>query len=224
MEHFANILSYISIISVLIPIVTFLLYPSQYRAAILISVLIMVALASDIANECFVRSGQKGFIIINSYFILQFILLGAIYHYILKRKLMVKIVMIIYLILLILNTLTLQGFNEFQHFMRIYECVAIIGFGIGSYTSILKTPLEDKNRNFLILWINMAVLFYFFFNLYLFGISNYVLKDMFRDDAMVIWGFHSVNNITKNIFFALALFEAGRGTRIIRPKLKESAF
>ncbi len=216
----AIILSYVSIVSVLIPIVTFLFYPSESPVAFLLSILIMISLIADIANECFVRAGNTGFLIVNSYYIVMYILLVLIYQKLLPNKILVNIIIVTYVILLGINLLLTKSFKELHHWIRMFECITLVFFSLSSYLHLLKKPLQNKNLNYLIHWINMGVLFYFFLNLYLFTISNYVLKHVFKDDAMVIWGFHSINNIVKNILFAIALFEAGRGIRVIRSNIQ----
>ncbi len=216
----ANILSYVSIVSVLIPIVTFLFYPSESPLAFLLSILIMLALIADIANECYIRAGERGYLILNSYFLLQFILLGFIYFNIFNKQKLILWIVLGFILIWSLNLIFYQTINEYQSYSRILGSLILIVFAIISYKNNFNTPLENNNLNYLIHWINMGVLFYFFLNLYLFTISNYVLKHVFKDDAMVIWGFHSINNIVKNILFAIALFEAGRGIRVIRSNIQ----
>ncbi len=210
MEQFAITLSYVSLISVLIPIITYVAFPNYLKGGSVISGLILASLVADIANECYTQAGQNGFLIINGFFILQFLLLNQFYYYLINDKLLIKLIVIFYVILIILNSLFYQGFNEFQHLLRVYECLALITYAVISYYNLFKNPSTDRHFNLFVLWINMGVLFYFFFNLYLFGISNYILKQMFRDDAMIIWGSHSFNNVVKNVLFAIGLYEAGK--------------
>lgn len=216
----AIILSYVSIVSVLIPIVTFLFYPSESPLAFLLSILIMLSLISDIVNECYIRAGERGYLILNVYFVLQFILLGFIYFNVFNKQKMILWIVLGFVLIWLSNSIFYQNLHEYQSYSRVLGGIILIVFAILSYTTSFNKPLQNKNLNYLALWINMGVLFYFFFNLYLFGISNYILKQMFRDDAIVIWGFHSINNIVKNILFAIALFEAGRGIRVIRSNIQ----
>ena len=210
MEQFAITLSYVSLISVLIPIITYVAFPNYLKGGSVISGLILASLVADIANECYTQAGQNGFLIINSFFTIQFLLLNRFYHYLMNNKVFIKLIVIAYAFLVILNSLFYQSFNEFQHLLRVYECIVLIVYASISYYNLFKNPSADKRFNLFVLWINMGVLFYFFFNLYLFGISNYILKQMFRDDAMIIWGSHSFNNVVKNVLFAIGLYEAGK--------------
>ncbi|MFM6976782.1 MAG: hypothetical protein ACKOW2_08050 [Sphingobacteriaceae bacterium] len=211
MEDFIIAMSYVSALSVLIPISVYLIYPSYNKISIILSILILVALTADIANECFVRSGNEGYYVINTFFIIQFVLLSLIYHRLLINKRMIPGLVALYIILLLTNSFALQDFSTFQSWMRMYECVVLIALALMSYGVILEEPMVDKQQNYLIMWLNLAVIIYYFSSFYLFGISNYISKIMFRDDLMIVWGFHNVNNIIKNILFAIALFESGRG-------------
>ena len=55
-------------------------------------------------------------------------------------------------------------------------------------------------------WINTGVLVYFCLNLFLFILGNYVLTKLDPPVSMMIWSFHNVNNILKNIFFAIGIY------------------
>lgn len=210
MEQFAITLSYISILSVLIPIGVYLIYPSHEKISFLMSILIMVSFAADLANELYIRSGHMGYVIMNIYFVVQFILLCLVYQNILQAKTKIIAAICLFMLFWLTNTLFIQGINEYQSYSRLLGGVILVIMSVICYYRMFRNPITDKKMNLLILWVNMGVLFYFFFNLYLFGMSNYILKNMLKEDAMIVWGFHNVNNIVKNILFAIGLFEAGR--------------
>jgi hypothetical protein len=62
-------------------------------------------------------------------------------------------------------------------------------------------PMND----FGLLWINSGILFYFSFNLFLFVMSSYVLTHLEQELTLIIWSFHNVNNIIKNILVGLGI-------------------
>lgn len=219
LKQLANIMSYVSVLSALVPIMTFLIYRSNYKIAVITLILVMFSFTSDISNEYFVRTGNQGFGVINTYFIIQFGILSLIYHQLLNKTPLVRTLFIIYSILMLVDIFAFKSFNEFQNWIRLFECLSLMLYSYNSYTTTQGDSGKDSNQHYLIVWINLAVLFYSISNLYLFFLGNYIFKELFREDAMVIWGFHSINNIVKNIFFAIALFEAGRRTRIIRENI-----
>ncbi len=210
MEQFANQLSYLSIFSALVPILAYLLFRSNYRNAYLICLLAVLSFLADIGNELFSRSGQSGYVITNAFFIIQFLLLSILYYAVLKNKIWLVRLSILYGILLLADILFIQKIDEFQGWIRVFEAIVLAGYALSCYINLHNKPNPDKKFDLLLLWINMGVLFYFFFNLYLFSISNYVLKNMFKEDAMIVWGFHNVNNIVKNILFSIGLYESGK--------------
>ncbi|HET9056058.1 MAG TPA: hypothetical protein VFN30_04340, partial [Chitinophagaceae bacterium] len=59
-------------------------------------------------------------------------------------------------------------------------------------------------------WITTAVFLYFSFNLFLFIMANYILKKFSAEIGMTVWGFHNINNIVKNILFAVGIYYAGK--------------
>lgn len=209
MEQIANQLSYLSIFSALLPIVAYLLFRSNYRGAHLICLLAALSLLADIGNEFLSRSGQSGYVITNTFFILQYLILSILYYAVLKNKIWLIRLSILYGILLLADIFITRNFDEFQGWIRVFESSVLAYYAISCYINLHNKPSPDKKSDLLLLWINMGVLFYFFFNLYLFSISDYVLTNMSKEDAMVVWGFHNLNNIVKNLLFAIGLYESG---------------
>ncbi|MEY3679127.1 MAG: hypothetical protein RI924_1268 [Bacteroidota bacterium] len=111
MEQFAITLSYVSLLSVLIPILSYVAFPNYFKAGSIISILILISLVADIANECYNRAGENGFLIINSFFILQFFLLNQFYYSHLSQKVLIKLVVIVYLKIL-MNFSIGSGFSN----------------------------------------------------------------------------------------------------------------
>lgn len=62
-----------------------------------------------------------------------------------------------------------------------------------------------------ILWISFATLFYYSGNLFVFLTSGY-LED-YPDTLILTWMFHNVLNVTKNMLFAVALWQSYRTVR-----------
>lgn len=77
----------------------------------------------------------------------------------------------------------------------------------------LLNDLKVENVHRLpILWIALATLFYYSGNLFIFLSSNYLLnKTDFFGDA---WTQHNILNITKNLLFAVALWQSYRTTKL----------
>ncbi len=210
MYQVANILSYISVFSVLVPIICYIFFKNKNRVTVVLFVLLLVSFAADLGNELFMRLGGRGYSIINAFFIAQFFLLSYIYSLFFKNRMLIYIASILFTGFAIINTLFIQPFNEFQSWSDGVQSAILIIYSITCYNQLLKNPPEDERLGSLILWINMGVSFYFFMNLYLFINANYVFKSESTGTAMIIWGFHNFCNVVKNVFFAVGIYYAGR--------------
>lgn len=209
--NIADILSYISAFSVLVPIAGYFIFKSNYRVAGILFIVLLLSLASDIGNELFVKAGGRGYVILNSYYTIQFLLLNYMYYRLLKNKTWVYLVLILYTGFTTLNTLFIQSFiTEFQSWSRILESVTLVSYAGLCYNQMLKYAVKDDRFNELVLWINMGVLFYFGLNLYMFGISNYTFSRLLPDEAKILWEFHNFINTVKNVLFAVGFYYAGR--------------
>lgn len=210
MEQFAIFLSWVSVFSVLIPIGIYLRYPSFHKISYIMAALIMVSLASDVANEIYVRAGNRGYLVLNLFYLIQFILLCSIYLNVFKDKFAVALSLMFFILFWLINTNFWQNIYAYQGNARILGNGILVIFSIACYVKISKKPFSNNKIKSLVLWFNMGVLYYFFCNLYLFAIGQYILEELFKTNSIIIWGLHSMNNAVKNLFFAWALFEAGR--------------
>ncbi|HET9056627.1 MAG TPA: hypothetical protein VFN30_07260, partial [Chitinophagaceae bacterium] len=114
-----DILSYISIISVLIPIISHFLYKSNNKIKWILFALVLISLLADIGNEILVRSGIRGYALINTYFILQFLLLSYIFSLLLSnRKLIYNATGLYSALYLLFFVLGFEHFNDFQSRLR----------------------------------------------------------------------------------------------------------
>src|SRR5689334_20381292 len=86
MYDFLSGFSYTSAGSVLIPIVASLLSRRSDKLKNELLILLFVSLISDILNEIYVASGMTGYLIINTFFLAQFIALSLIYLSLLSNK------------------------------------------------------------------------------------------------------------------------------------------
>jgi hypothetical protein len=208
MLDIAYILFYFSYFSILIPIF-FLLGRKQNFKIILIRVLGILLFASalsDLGGYILISMGKSNILIANIYSVVQFFLLSIIYYLLLEKKKIVYIASILFSLFFILNASFIQPFNEFQSWPLVLESIIFIIFSIIYYGQMLKSkPLIDFVI-FYRFWLNSALFLYFAFNLYIFALSNYIFKNMEAEVGIITWSFHNINNIGKNIIFALAIY------------------
>lgn len=212
MQFITKTLLYLSYFSVLIPL--FFLFGGKFSSTTKVikalSLLLFVAGFADLMGYIVIKTmGSSNIIIDNIYFITTFYLLNYIYSLILKNKTLIYVGLISYTGLLLLDSLFIEPITGLQTWPLVLENAFLITYGMMGLIQLLKNPPEDDHQTSLYLWINLAVLFYFGMNLYLFITIDYILENKSTDIAMISWSFHNVCNIIKNIFFAAGIYYAG---------------
>lgn len=195
--------------SILIPFIFYVIKIKYSSKAIhAIGSLVILSGIADLIGAIFFSQHRSTAIVSNIFIILQFSLLSWIFlELILIRKLktIVFIGIAIYIVSLITVTTSYQGFLQNQTLMWTISGVIIIVF-----SAIFCLYLLSGLPTFNILayppaWINAGIFFYFTFSLYLFVISDFLFFKVEKEVAVLIWSFHNMNNIIKNILFAIGL-------------------
>jgi hypothetical protein len=84
----------------------------------------------------------------------------------------------------------------------------MIFFSISYFIYLFSVRTSVGNDE--LLWINSGILLYFSLNLFLFVMSSYILTKLDSEISMLIWSFHNVNNIMKNILFGCGIYAFSR--------------
>jgi hypothetical protein len=206
-EHISEIIRLASIISIAVPLIIYLIrlrYAS--KPVHLVGILTIVSAASDLIAYVMASQGETNAVLFNSYYAILFILLTWFYYEILSiksGKTTVIVGLVIYLLSFILITLFVQPFLEYQTFMWTITGMIMIIYSISYFLYLFS--VRTTMNNYGLLWINSGILFYFCFNLFLFIMSSYVLTRLEAPISMLIWSFHNVNNIIKNILLGIGI-------------------
>jgi hypothetical protein len=201
-----------SIVSVALPLVLYLTkirYAS--RAIHLIGILTIVSAVSDLTAYFLFAQGKSTVLLFNSYYIILFLLLAWFYYEVRLTKAGKNIIIIgtvLYALAFVFVSLYVQAFSEYQTLMWTITGTSMIFFSISFFIHLfsVRTGLESHE----LLWINSGVLIYFSLNLFLFVMSSYILTKLDSEISLLIWSFHNVNNIMKNILFACGIYAFGR--------------
>ena len=81
----------------------------------------------------------------------------------------------------------------------------MIIYSISYFFYSISTITLSAYFGYSLIWINMGVMIYFCLNLFLFMMGNYVLTQLDPEIGALIWSSHNVNNIIKNILFAIGI-------------------
>ncbi|HET9056678.1 MAG TPA: hypothetical protein VFN30_07515 [Chitinophagaceae bacterium] len=209
MNTFLYALVYTSISSALIPVSLFLIKRKK-GYVVTIFILAVISFLFDIINLFIVFNGYGGFYSFNTYFIFQFLLLSYSFAQLLSNRKLIYTATALYSVLYIFFILMFDRFNDFQSGLRTIEDVVLLTYCVLYYRQLMITLPAQKIWHYSPFWINTAVFLYFSFNLFLFIIANYVFTNLPADAGMLVWGFHNVNNIVKNILFAVGIYYAGK--------------
>lgn len=206
----SEIIRIASNVSLLLPLAVYL---ARFRYATtrvhIIGALIVVSGICDLIGFVLREGQQPTAVLFNTYYALLFFLLTWFYYEILflnTRRIVVWIGLAIYLQSMILITLFVQSFFEYQTLMWVITAIIMIVYSISYFLYSFSTIPLPSIFGYTFMWINSGVLIYFCLNLFLFILGNYVLTRLEPQTSLLIWSFHNVNNIIKNVLFAIGIY------------------
>jgi hypothetical protein len=213
-ESISEIIRYASILSVVLPlIVYFTKIKHASRAVHLIGAALVISAISDMVGYVLFAGGKSTVILFNGYYAVQFLLLTWFYYEVLpsdKAKSIVIGGLVTYALAFALITVFIQPLSEYQNYLWTITGMIMIVYGIAYFVNLFAS--EPNHGNHWVLWINSGILFYFSFNLFVFFMSKYVLTKLEPEVSLLVWSFHNVNNILKNILVAFGVAAFGKIT------------
>jgi hypothetical protein len=204
---FSEIIRYASYASVAFPLLAYLV---KFRVAtrpihLIGAVLVVSAISDTVAFRLFAQ-GASTVLAFNIYYVILFALLAWFYLDILTQKFERPIVIggiLIYIISFVLITVFVQPFSVYQN--NVWTITALIMVIFSTCYVLHVFSLRAPMINTALLWINSGILYYFTLNLFLFVMSNYVLTKMEPEISNLIWSFHNINNVLKNILIGIGI-------------------
>lgn len=207
-ENISVIIRHASILSVAFPLLFyFIRIKHANKSAHIIGAITIVSALSDGISYYLFSQGRSTMMLFNIHDVSSFLLLTWLYYEILStfsNARLVVVALIIYLLSFVLVTTYVQSFFEYQTLMWTLAGVISILYSISYFVSVFSSLKPMSNAG--LLWVNSGILFYFSFNLFLFIMSSYVLTKLDPELGMIIWSFHNVNNILKNILTGFGLY------------------
>lgn len=179
------------------------------RQVHIIGILIIVSGLCDLVGHFLFRHSQSTIVLFNTYYALLFFLLTWFYYealFVNTRRIMIWIGLAVYLQSFILVTVFVQSFLQYQTLMWLITAMIMIIYSIAYFFYSLSTITTSGYFGYSLIWINIGVMIYFCLNLFLFLMGNYVLTRLDPETSALIWSSHNVNNIIKNILFAVGIY------------------
>ncbi|NJM24336.1 MAG: hypothetical protein HC859_01205 [Bacteroidia bacterium] len=172
----------------------------------ILGVLVVIAAASDIAGYWLFTAKQSTVVLFNSFSIIQFVMLSAVFYSLLESSPNRKLVLggsVFFALGFILITSLAEPFTTYQTLLWTLGGILLIVYSIAYFVHLFSTTQSSSRAGYM--WINSAILFYFSLNLFLFVISSYVLTQLEPEVGLLVWNFHNINNIVKNILLGIGI-------------------
>jgi hypothetical protein len=203
----AYVVAYASHASVIVPIATlFLLRDFRNTLVICVSCFLLASFIADTLSLIEATRGNSNLYIINTHLIIQFVLLNIFYSNLLSRyKRIIYLSGVGFLLYFVLITVCFQGIEVFQTIVRPIDSALLILYSSFYWYNLYVTQPTSELSNYPPFWFNLAIFGYFTLNLLPVAISYYITQPS-NEDSMLIWSWHNLNNIAKNILFAIGIF------------------
>lgn len=204
------LIAHFSSLSVLIPLSLAVIQWKKLpdNIALLRWLLIFNAIADVATYVMAFHLSMNNFLVGEVYMFIQFTLLLYILGTQLELKKTLQVALVTFygisLIILISYPMSTSVLNALASLVLII--VSIVFF----YKLLNELKVDNIHRQ-PILWIAFATLFYYSGNLFLFLASNYLINQTEHFGTM--WTLHNILNFTKNILFAVALWQSYRTMR-----------
>jgi hypothetical protein len=209
--EFLAFTSHASSLSALLPLIFFLalrgLRPNS-QLQLYVLALILVSVASDAIAFYMMTHGQRTTEVFNIQDFVQFGVISLMFYKMCfeEYKTTFYIGFFTYIVFAATNSLFIQSFHEFQNMTWVTGNVIFILFSVTWMLHVLVNPPVKRIAVYGQFWVNTACFIYFSMSVFLFVMTNYVFVNMSTDVSRIFWSLHNLNNILKNILFAVAMF------------------
>ncbi|GGD80598.1 hypothetical protein GCM10011514_50890 [Emticicia aquatilis] len=145
------------------------------------------------------------------YTILEFLFIGLFYHQFFgnffNRKILPYII-IGFILLALINAFYVQGIFNFNTYASGLEGIIVIFLSLLCfYKMLIELDTREPTKQ-PIFWINSGFLFYFAGSLFVFILSNFIMKDNYL--LSLAWGMHAFLMLILHLFLGIGLWHSHR--------------
>lgn len=148
----------------------------------------------------------------NIYLIVQFSLLAWMFRHHFRNKKWNDIIVIAFIFFFTINLVFFQGPWKFNSISNVIAGLILISMCLYYFYRLLNDLPTIHIQHLPMLWISFGVLTYYGGNFYLFLVKNYLSYGE-TGSHKLMWIFHNLLNIVKNILFAIGLWKGYRRLR-----------
>jgi hypothetical protein len=205
-----NIISNISALCPILPLVAFTFNFNKSRLILLVVTSMAASLLSEGVNYILTNQGvHHNYIVYNIYFVIEFILVSLIYCELLNRwKKGIYVIIALFILYFIIVSVFFQHLDQYQNTTRTLGGAIIIGCFICAYMNVYFVKPTVYIFTYTPFLINLGIFSYFGFNFFIFVFSTYILENLSIPDQLAFWSVHNVNNILRSVFFTWALWNS----------------
>jgi hypothetical protein len=178
---------------------------------LLLTVLIL-SFAADSISLALSESSVNNYLILNLYLISQFFVLAWILRSQANSRILMDSIIWISIIFCFINFTLFQGPWKFNSVSNVLASLILISFCLNYFFRLINDLPIVHIQQLPMFWISMGILTYYAGNFFLFLVKNYLL---YGEDGShrLMWVLHNLLNITKNILFAIGLWQSYRKAR-----------
>lgn len=214
---FAELLSYISTLTVFVPFLYCLIAIKKKDTFIIrLLILLSISILTSIVTEYYNQAGSKtSFVLFNLYSLLEFTGVSFVYASLLPHwKKRIYTIMALYVIFYAVDSYWFEDIRAIQDYPLVVESVIVIAYCTAYFFHSLKEVGHDysliRDGKF---WVNIAFISYFIYSIGLFAIVNHIITELEPATAQALWNIHNINYIIKNLLLAVGVYCIGKTAR-----------
>ncbi len=210
---FFNLLRYLSIFSVLAPILVGVInYRTLNLTLRVLFFYLTFAAITDITSLILSFYNEQNFLIRNLYTFLECTFIVLIYYLKTDKLSYKKLLTYSYCAFLLIAILTMwvnRGFNRLDSVLNATEAFIVVTSGLFYFYFLMSDRDTSKMKESYFVWINSALIIYFGMVFFLFLFNEYLNKNGMKT-YYSFQAFHLVNSIVYNILLAIGICKARR--------------
>jgi hypothetical protein len=204
------LIAYSSFGSIFIPLaIAFFNWKKTWNELRPLCLVLILSLLSDSISFVFIQYSLNTYWIVNIYLITQFLLVAWIFKRELSKYHLIDLVIIVFIIFGLINLSLFQGPWVFNSVSNAVASLILISFCLLYFYQLLNELPIVHVQHLPMFWIAFGVLTYYSGNFFLFLVNNYLLYGE-HDTHQLVWILHNLLNLTKNLLFAIALWQSYR--------------
>ncbi len=204
--NFLVILAYFSVFSPVIAIALFWKVPPKTEEMKVLRMLVIISFLFDLTGMALSFQRLNTYAVGNVFYLVQTLLLILLYKP--KVRPLEKFffpIAAVFTILFFINFFFIQGYKVLDTTTITVSAIIFVGLALFYFLDLLKNLPEVYVHRIPMVWINIGVLVYFAGNLLVFLFNDYFIMT-------TTWIVHNMLNITKNLFFTIAIWQSQRKT------------